>query len=215
MTNTVGTGDLEQKALELLPWYVNGTLEGEERELVARQVLASLTCRKELERLRRLHQLIQRDDAEAAATDREFERLMARIHASDTQSQPAAASRGHGLGWLRFALAATVVATAATSLWWGTLTSSTPSHTYETLTNPGPVDPASVRLRVLFAPGVDGAGQRELLESFGLTAIGPPAEDGVVTVAFPAGADRHAIVNGLKQDPRIRLVTTPPGTSGP
>ena len=115
MTNTVGTGDLEQKALELLPWYVNGTLEGEERELVARQVLASLTCRKELERLRRLHQLIQRDDAEAAATDREFERLMARIHASDTQSQPA----GRGLGWLQFALAATVVATAASSLWWG------------------------------------------------------------------------------------------------
>ena len=61
---------------------MNGTLEGEERELVGRQVLASLTCRKELERLRRLQQLIQRDDAEAAATGRAFERLMARIHAS-------------------------------------------------------------------------------------------------------------------------------------
>ena len=90
MTNTAGTGDLEQRALELLPWYANGTLEGEERELVARQVLASLTCRKELERLRRLHQLMQRDDAEAAATDREFERLMARIHASDTPKRSGA-----------------------------------------------------------------------------------------------------------------------------
>ena len=213
MTNTIGNGDLEQKALELLPWYVNGTLKGEEREFVARQVLASLTCRKELERLRRLHQLIQRDDADAAATDREFERLMAQIHASDTQSHPP--SRRRGLGWLPFALAATVVATAATTLWWGSLTSSAPSQTFETLTNSGPVDPASVRLRVLFAPGVDGAVQRELLASFGLTAIGPPTKDGVVTVAFPAGADRHAIVNALKQDPRIRLVTTPPGTSGP
>ena len=83
MTSKGMSGDLEQRALELLPWYVNGTLEGEERELVARQVLASLTCRKELERLRSLQQLIQRDDPEAAATDREFERLMARIHASD------------------------------------------------------------------------------------------------------------------------------------
>jgi len=27
MTNIAGTGDLEQKALELLPWYVNGTLK--------------------------------------------------------------------------------------------------------------------------------------------------------------------------------------------
>ena len=83
MTSKGMSGDLEQRALELLPWYVNGTLEGEERELVGRQVLASLTCRKEFERLRRLQQLIQRDDPEAAATDREFERLMARIHASD------------------------------------------------------------------------------------------------------------------------------------
>ena len=215
MTKVIGTGDLEQKALELMPWYVNGTLEGDERELVARQVLASLTCRKELERLRRLHQLIQRDDAEAAATDREFERLMARIQASDAQTRPRAAARGRGLGWLQYALAATVVATAATSLWWGSHTSTTPSHTYETLTNSEPADPASVRLRVLFAPGVDEAGQHELLEGFGLTAIGPPAEDGVVTVAFPAGADRQSIVNGLKQDPRIRLVTTPPGTSEP
>ena len=83
MTSKGMSGDLEQRALELLPWYVNGTLEGEERELVGRQVLASLTCRKEFERLRRLQQLIQRDDPEAAVTDREFERLMARIHASD------------------------------------------------------------------------------------------------------------------------------------
>ena len=64
----------ERKTMELLPWYVNGTLEGEERELVGRQVLSSLTCRKELERLRRLQELIQRDDAEAAATGRAFER---------------------------------------------------------------------------------------------------------------------------------------------
>ena len=213
MMNKASTGDIEQRALELLPWYVNGTLEGEERELVSRQVLASLPCRKEFERLRRLHQLFQRDDAEAAATDREFERLMTRIRASD--AQPPVTSRGRGLGWLQFALAATVVATAAASLWWGYFMPSDPSHTYETLTNPQPTDPASVRLRVLFVPGVDGAQQRELLESFGLTTIGSPAEDGVVTVAFPARADRGAIVNALRQDPRIRLVTTPPGTRGP
>jgi hypothetical protein len=63
----------ERTALELLPWYVNETLKGEERELVSRQVLASITCRKELERLRRLQQLIQREDAEATATGRAFE----------------------------------------------------------------------------------------------------------------------------------------------
>lgn len=208
------SGDLERQALELMPWYVNDTLEGEERELVGRQVLASLTCRKELERLRRLQQLIKRDDAEAVATDRAFERLMARIHASGAPPRLAAAG-GPGFAWMRFALAASVVAAVSALFWWGSRAPSTPPHTYETLTNSQPADAAAVRLRVLFAPGVTGPEQRELLASHGLTAVGPQAKDGVVTLAFPAGADRAAIVAALKQDPRIRLVTSPPGSGGP
>ena len=100
----------ERQALELLPWYVNGTLEGEERELVSRQVLASLTCRKELERLRRLQQLIQRDDAEAAATGRAFERLMARIEASGDSSASRVRHAGRRFAWTRLALAASLAA---------------------------------------------------------------------------------------------------------
>jgi hypothetical protein len=215
MNNQRTTGDLEQRALELMPWYVNGTLEGEERELVGRQVLASLTCRKELERLRHLQQLIQRDDADAVATDREFERLMARIHASVAPPRLAAAAGGTGVAGRRFALAASVAIAASALLWWGSLTPSTPPHTYETLASSQSIDPAAVRLRVLFAAGVTGAEQRELFATHGLTAIGSPAEDGVVTLAFPEGADRAAIVAALKQDPRIRLVTSPPGSDGP
>ena len=83
------------------------------------------------------------------------------------------------------------------------------------MTNPAPADPAAARLRVLFAPGVPGVEQRALLASHGLTALGPPAEDGVLTLAFPVDADRAAIVAALKQDPRIRLVTSPPGSGAP
>ena len=90
MTNTVSTGGLEQKALELLPWYVNGTLEGEERELVARQVLASLTCRKELERLRQVESpvlgvLVGQDEVHEVA---ELDRLRtALVRHADTPPQ--------------------------------------------------------------------------------------------------------------------------------
>jgi len=111
-----------------------------------------------------------------------------------------------------YALAASVAASAL--LWWGTITPSVPPHTFETLTNPTPAG-AAVSLRVVFAPGVTEAERRELLDSHSLTVIGPPAEDGVVTLAFPGDADRAAIVAALKQDPRIRLVTTPPGSDGP
>lgn len=209
------SGEVEQRALELLPWYVNGTLAGDERELVGRQVLASLTCRKELERLRRLHQLMQRDDAEAVATDREFDRLMARIRASEASPRSAAAVARRRFPWLPYALAASVAASVSALLWWETLTPAAPPHTYETLTNPAPAGAAAVQLRVLFAPGVTEAEQRALLDSHGLAVVGPPAEDGVVTLAFPGDADRAAIVTALKQDPRIRLVTSPPGSDGP
>lgn len=214
MTSKETSNDLERRALELLPWYVNGTLEGDERELVGRQVLASLTCRKELERLRRLHQLMQRDDAEAVATDREFDRLMSRIRASETPPQSAAAVGRRGFPWVPYALAASVAASVSALLWWGTLGPSVP-HTYETLTNLAPADAAGVRLRILFAAGVTGAEQRELLDSHGLNAVGPPAEDGVVTLAFSKDADRAVIVAALKGDPRIQFVTSPPGSDGP
>ena len=112
MTSDESRSELERRALELLPWYVNGTLEGEERELVSRQVHGSLTCRKELERLRRLQHHIQRDDGEAVATGRAFERLMARIEASGDSSASRVRHPGQAFAWTRLGLAASVAAAA-------------------------------------------------------------------------------------------------------
>lgn len=205
----------ERQALELLPWYVNGTLEGEERELVSRQVLASLTCRIELERLRRLQQLIRRDDPEAVATDRAFERLMARIEASGASPRSQVRRPGHEFVWTRFALAASLAAAVSVLLWWWAAAPSTTPRTYETLTTPPSADAGAVRLRVVFAPGVTESERLQLLADHGLTAVGSPADDDVVTLAFADGTDRAAIVAALKRDPRIQLVTSPPGAGAP
>jgi hypothetical protein len=212
MTNTELRND-ERKALELLPWYVNGTLAGEERELVGRQVLASLTCRKELERLRRLQELIQRDDAEAVATGRAFERLMARIEASDETARSSTSNSARQQAWTRFALAASLAAAVSVLLWQWTRAPSVAPPAYETLTRSTDVD--TVRLRVVFAPQVTESERQALLTSHGLTVVGSPSEEGIVTLAFADGTDRAAIVAALKQDPRIRLVTTPPVSEAP
>ena len=206
----------ERKALELLPWYVNGTLEGLERELVSRQVLTSLTCRKELERLRRLQQLIQSDDAEAAATGRAFERLMARIEESGTTDRPRATYARRNPTPARFAIAASLMtAVSALLSWWWYATPAMAPHVYETLTRSQPVDPGSMRVRVLFAPGVGESERQELLAQHGLAAVGPPTEDGIFTLAFAGDANPAAVVAALKADPRLRLVTTPAVPDGP
>ncbi len=205
----------ERKALELLPWYVNGTLDGDERELVSRQALTSLTCRKELERLRRLQQLIQRDDADAVATGRAFERLMARIEASGDSSASRVRHAGQAFAWTRLSLAASVAAAVSALLWWWAGGLPTMPRTYETLTSSQPADPGATRLRVVFASGVAESEKTELLENLSLTIAEPPTDDGIVTLLFADGTDRAAIVAALKSDPRISFVTSPPVSEGP
>jgi hypothetical protein len=212
MTTEGAQHDAERRALELLPWYVNGTLEGNERELVSRQLLASLPCRKEFERLRRLQSLMQRADSEDAAAGLAFERLMNRIHAVDSSARKEAVA-GHGPRWVHFAIAASLFAAVAMPLgWWGSRPETTPR--FETLSHP-PADAGATRLRVLFAPGVAEAERAALFARHGLMVVSSPVSDGVVTLELPAGADPAAVVATLKRDPRVRLVTSPPALGKP
>ena len=204
----------ERTALELMPWFVNGTLESEERELVSRQLLASITCRKELERLRRLQQLIQREDAEATATGRAFERLMARIEANGDAPAARTGQSTKAFSWTRLALAASLTAAIAVPLWWRTEAPAT-ARTYETLTSSRPADPRGSQLRVVFAPGITELERRELLARHGLTVVGSPTVDGIVTLSMADADDQAAIVAALKDDPRISFVNSPPLSDRP
>ncbi len=214
MTNRESHDLLERRALDLLPWYVNDTLEGDERELVRHQVLTSLVCRKELDRLRRLQELIRRDDAETVATERAYERLMARIEASDTT--PSARPRrsvSENTG-LRFAFAAALIAAVAAP-WWRAGTPDVAPPTYETMSPPQPADERTATMRVIFAPEVTESQRQELLARHGLKVTGPPNADGVLILSFADGANQAVILAALQQDPRILLVTTPPGAGAP
>ncbi|MGH8204953.1 MAG: hypothetical protein ACREST_10110 [Steroidobacteraceae bacterium] len=205
MTKGESRSELERRALELLPWYVNGTLDGAERELVGRQALASLTCRKELERLRRLHRLIQRDDAEAVAADRGLERLMERINSGD----PRPGRRKRFVSWTRLAIAASFIAALAVPFAWRADGPAKPTATYETMSRVA-IARDGARLRVVFAAGVPQAEQNALLARHELTAVGTPTADGVITLRLAEGADPARVVNALRADPRIAFVSTPP-----
>ena len=212
MTKGESRSELERRALELLPWYVNGTLDGAERELVGRQALTSLTCRKELERLRRLYLLIQRDDAEAVAADRGLERLMERINSG--ASGPGAPRRRGFFSWTRLAIAASLIAALAVPFAWRTDGPAKAPATYETMSRVAAARDGA-RLRVIFAAGVPQAEQKALLARLDLTVVGPPTADGVITLRLAEGADPARVVDGLRGDPRIAFVSTPPDAPTP
>lgn len=211
MTEDVALSASEREALELLPWYVNGTLEGEERERVRRELRSSLTCRLEYERLSRMQSLMQGDDAEQAAADRGFERLMARIQA-DGRARPASAHPSSR--WLPLAQAATLLVLVAGAAWWWREDAGMETGTFRTLTVE-PAESQAPQLRLVFKAGVAEDERRALLAELGLRAIAAPTPDGIYAVALPAHADARALAERLRADPRVALVTTPPEGSGP
>jgi hypothetical protein len=198
MTDDALESGSEPRALELLPWYVNGTLAGKEREEVGRALRSSLTCRLECARLRRLQQLMQQDDPELVATDRGFERLISRIHRQ---------RRWRGVPLWQ--AAAVVLVAFGLALWWN-LDSRSPSQDFVTLTTPEDIASNAVRLRVVFVSVVPEDARRELLAAHGLEIAAPPTPDGVYTVTVPEGADARAISNALRTDARVAFTSTPP-----
>lgn len=212
MTHDDAQSRSEREVLELLPWYVNGTLDDAERERVKRELRSSLTCRREFERLSRMQVAMQGDDAERVAADRGFERLMSRIHAS---TQPRAASGAQPKKWLPFARAAAVLAFASGLAWWGIEQNARAPGTYETLTTETPSDSRAPQLRLEFAPGLPDAARSAFFSQQGLTVVAPPTPDGIYTIAVPEGTDARAIADRLRKDPRVALVATPAASERP
>lgn len=197
----------ERAALELLPWFVNGTLEGEERETVQSALRSSITVRREHERLCRLQAVVKGDDAELAATDRGFERLMARIAADEAAGAPRTAASARTMRRWPLAQAAAVLALVSGVVWWLGRQDVVAPAGYETLTREAQRVP---QLRLAFAPDVGDAERQALLAEFGLAQAAPPTPEGLYTLVPAANADASAIAARLRADPRVAFVTTPP-----
>src|SRR5215510_9623301 len=82
-------GNAHQKVWEILPWYVNGTLEVGEHDFVARHLLGCQTCADEVARCRSLAAAVH-DSEEAAMTPspEHFDRLMERVDHGSTPAAP-------------------------------------------------------------------------------------------------------------------------------
>ena len=65
--------------MELLPWYVNGTLPEAERRSVERHLRECLPCRAALKDERRLAAVLHGRASDNVSMERNFERLVDRI----------------------------------------------------------------------------------------------------------------------------------------
>jgi len=98
---------------ELLPWLVNGTLEGEELRRVEEHLRSCLTCRREVDELRRLRREIQAASDVSPSETPGLERLLAEVEAE----RPRPRSRRWFRPWQPMLAAAVLAAVVGIGVW--------------------------------------------------------------------------------------------------
>lgn len=187
-------------AADLLPWYVNGTLEGQELERLVRHLETCGDCRSDLAQQRRLARVLRTSDELAFSPDRAFKQLRDRLdsEAELERSQPETSSDRLSGSWrnairgvagpVRWALAAQLVAIVAL----GTALVSDRDgrdESFRTLSTPAAVAASeAVRLRIVFHEEATEADVRALLIGSGLHIVAGPTPFGVYTIEVSSGS---------------------------
>ena len=192
------------RAFELLPWLINGTLAGSEREAVEQHVRACIVCRRELKEQQRLHASVRARRTADVSAEAGFDRLDGELDTLPGAARPR---------WrIRYASAAPFgVATAAgvavlAILLWFTPLPELQSNDYRTLATP-PADSALVD--IVFADETTAAQMQDLLDDIDGEIVAGPSRLGrySVRVASDPANDGQLdkLIGALAADPRIRF----------
>jgi len=203
-----------ERASELLPWYVNATLDSQEAKLVEEHLGSCLVCRQELARCRELSDAtVSADGGGWTPSPAHFARVMARVEAAERTRGPALLRRL--VSWIRdtprpmrFAFALQ----GAVALALLAVVVLRPPVVYQTLSQPPASSPSHrARLHVVFAPDLTEAGMRQLLSGVEAVIVGGPTPTGLYTLELPfPAADRERasqVAARLQAESKVRFAT--------
>jgi len=232
-TDPMKAGTLHDEIVLLLPWYVNGTLRGDERVRVEDHLHSCIVCRRELAAERRTLKGFHREGVLNQSAQVGFERLQQRI--SGTCRHPRGAQPGAGewfAGWvarmvrslsaaeLRPALIAVPLAAAVLAVALVNLAPKDSAITedsgiggtgqgagrYYTLSNAGVSVSDNDDIHVVFAAGIGPATIRVLLASIPAQIVEGPNSVGAYTIRLGKATsvgEREAVIAGLRERPEV------------
>jgi anti-sigma factor RsiW len=215
---------------ELLPWYVNGTLEARDRDVMIAHLSDCPACREEVEQCQTLAVAVDvaRDSVWTPAPDR-IERLLASIELLEATDVPRACSRTRWracmewLGdlfqrtpglvrWGLTAQAALLVLVVGLALWPGALS---PRALYRTLAENGERGDGRIGrtlIHVVFADDITERDMRTLLGRVRGKIVDGPSPVGLYTVEVRASTPDQIMpmMAILRGDPKVRLAELVP-----
>ena len=168
----------------LLPWLVNGTLEGDELAFVRRHVDECPECRHEVEWLRELHAACIAAEAMPGASAA-FRNLRHHLDGGEGRDPIARPRRSEGRTrrWLPWALAAEFAVIVALGTLF--LTSSDGPVLYRTLSAGNAAVPVTGSLVVVFDPTTSVAEVQRILRSAGARIVDGPTQANAYVLEVP------------------------------
>jgi hypothetical protein len=212
--------DTHAEAWALLPWLANGRIAAEDREWVEAHVQGCAECRAELASQRLVASHVHRDETASpqpvgSDEQRSFNKLWARIEASESASIPATGTTGVAVPvprssrTVRWLAAAVVVQAIGLGVLGMTLNNrnSSIADSFETVSRGDPRTNAPA-VRIVFAPNASIATINTLLTHQGLSIVAGPGSSGNFTAelsadAVASGASAAAVAEVISKDPNV------------
>ena len=197
-----------EDVIELLPWFVNGTLGEQEAALVEAHVHECVRCFSLLQQERQLHGLLSAESSTPIASAvHGFERLRPKLEPDARRAREEAGRRWRSPEG--FALAAGLAALAVAVIIWERFDNAPPVDAGEFETLSAPTAATSRTVDIIFAPALMETEMRILLQSVGAVIVNGPTDIGRYTIRIdqsPDGLEPDAVVERLRADPRVRFV---------
>ncbi len=202
------------RAFELLPWLVNGTLAGAEREAVEEHARTCIVCRRELKEQQQLHAGVRARRTADVSAEAGFDRLDREI--DDAARTPRLWRKRYAAAAAPFAVAAAAGIAVLAVLLWFTPLPHIGNDDYATLATPPAGD--SVLLDIVFAEDTTAAEIQQLLDDIGGEIVAGPSKLGRYSVRVADNGENGSrlaqLLGALATDVRVRFagrsLTEPP-----
>lgn len=177
----------------LLPWFVNGTLDGDERAFVERHLEQCVRCQREVEWLRELHLACIAAEADPGASNAARKLRRRLMEPRDRDNAVAVLKRlwGRVRPWSHLIAATELVVIIALAAW-VMLPGDSPAL-YRTLGAQGANAVASGNLVVVFDPATTEGELRRMLRDSGARIVDGPTQSNAYILDVPASRQEQAV----------------------